>query len=141
LTSPAYSMLSLFAALALISPVLAAPTPAPDDESLAQSAQPPQKTSILYTYGDDPCPEAEGDEIVVCAQQPESDRYRVPKELRASLKDDAPTGEVSWATRVEGYDSINQANRPNSCSPVGSYGFTGCAALALRQWFEARRAP
>lgn len=146
MTSPAYPLLSLLAALALATPVLATPvlaTPAPmqDDESLAQSSQPPQKTSILYTYGDDPCPEAVGDEIVVCAQQPESDRYRVPKELRAALKDDAPAGEMSWAAQVEGYDNIARANRPNSCSPVGSYGFTGCAAMALRQWFEARRAP
>lgn len=128
-------LLPLFAAL-----VFAAPATA-QDESLAQSAEPPQKTSVLYTFGDDPCPEPVGDEIIVCAQQPESERYRVPKELREELKEDVAVGGGSWASQVEGYDNIARATRPNSCSPVGSYGFTGCASAALRQWFEARRAP
>ena len=128
-------LLPLFAALAFAAPVLAQ-----DDSSLAQSGQPPQRTSVLYTYGDEPCPEPQGDEIVVCAQQPETERYRVPKELREELKDDAPAGGGSWASAVEGYENVARATRPNSCSPVGSYGFTGCAAAALRDWFEARRA-
>ena len=127
-------LLPLLAALTLAMPAMA------QDDSLAQSAQPPQRTSVLYTYGDEPCPEPEGNEIVVCAQQPESERYRVPKELRDELKDDAPAGGGSWASKVEGYDNIARQTRPDSCSPVGSYGYTGCAALALRQWFEARRA-
>jgi hypothetical protein len=120
---------------------LAVTAPAPAQESLAQSGSPPQRTSVLYTYGDEPCPEAQEGEIVVCAQQPETERYRVPKELREELKDDAPVGGGSWASAVEGYENVARATRPNSCSPVGSYGFTGCAAAALRQWFEARRAP
>lgn len=121
--------------VALSAPALA------QDEDLAQSGQPPQRTSVLYTYGDEPCPEPQGDEIIVCAQQPESERYRVPKELREELKEDEAVGGGSWASAVEGYDNIARATRPNSCSPVGSYGFTGCTAAALRQWFEARRAP
>ena len=128
-------LLPLFAALVFASPATA------QDESLAQSAEPPQKTSVLYTFGDDPCPEPVGDEIIVCAQQPESERYRVPKELREELKEDVAVGGGSWASQVEGYDNIARATRPNSCSPVGSYGFTGCASAALREWFEARRAP
>ncbi len=128
-------LLPLLAALAFAAPALA------QDDDLAQSGTPPQKTSILYTYGDEPCPEATGDEIVVCAQQPETERYRVPKELREELKDDEAVGGGSWASAVEGYDHVARQTRPDSCSPVGSYGYTGCAALALRQWFEARRAP
>jgi len=119
--------------------LIAAPAAAQDDD-LGQSSQPPQKVSILYTYGNEPCPEAQGDEIVVCAQQPESERYRVPKALREELKDDAPVGGGSWASTVEGYDNIARVTRPNSCSVVGSYGFTGCTSAMLRQWFEARRA-
>ncbi len=129
-------LLPLLAALAFAAPALAQ-----NDSSLAQSSQPPQRTSVLYTYGDEPCPEPQGDEIVVCAQQPESDRYRVPKELREELKEDVPAGGGSWASAVEGYDNVARASRPNSCSPVGSYGFTGCASAAMRQWFEERRAP
>ena len=74
MTTHAHFLLSLVAAAALASPALAQ-----EAENLAQTGQPPQKTSILYTYGDEPCPEAEGEEIVVGAQRPESDRYRVPK--------------------------------------------------------------
>ena len=129
-------LLPLLAALAFAAPALAQ-----NDSSLAQSSQPPQRTSVLYTYGDEPCPEPQGDEIVVCAQQPESDRYRVPKELREEIKEDVPAGGGSWASAVEGSDNVARASRPNSCSPVGSYGFTGCASAAMRQWFEERRAP
>lgn len=114
----------------------AAPVQAQDD--LGMSSTPPEKMSILVTYGDEPCPEAEGDEIVVCAQRPEADRYRVPKELRHQ-DEEAVSGGGSWASKVEGYDDIARVTRPNSCSVVGSYGFTGCSAAALRQWFEARR--
>lgn len=124
----------------LLFPLLAVLAASQPDDGLAQSGQPPQKMSVLYTYGDEPCPESSGDEIVVCAQRPESERYRVPKELREESKDTAPAGGGSWAAAVEGYDDIARTTRPDSCSAVGSYGFTGCAALALRQWFEARRA-
>lgn len=136
MTKKAGLLLPLFAMLVFAAPALA------QDEDLAQSGQPPQRTSVLYTYGDEPCPEPKGDEIVVCAQQPESERYRVPKELREELKEDEVVGGGSWASAVDGYtNGAAAAGRPNSCSPVGSYGFTGCAAAALRQWFEARRAP
>src|SRR3546814_2276699 len=63
----------------LLLPLIAALTPAApalaqDDGSLAQSSSPPERTSVLYTYGDEPCPEAGEGEIVVCAQRPESER-------------------------------------------------------------------
>ena len=129
-------LLPLFAALTFAAPALAQ-----DDGSLAQSGSPPERTSVLYTYGDEPCPEAGEGEIVVCAQRPESERYRVPQELREELKEEEAVGGGSWASKVEGYENVARASRPNSCSPVGSYGFSGCAAAALRDWFEARRAP
>lgn len=118
--------------------LLAFAAPAQAQEDLAMTSAPPEKMSILVTYGDEPCPEAQGDEIVVCAQRPESDRYRVPKELRHQ-DEEAAAGGGSWASKVEGYDDIARVTRPNSCSVVGSYGFTGCTAAALRDWFAARR--
>ena len=104
----------------------------------AQTDNGSQKFSFLQTYGDESCPEAEGDEILVCANEPESERYRVPKELREELKDKDGGGGGSWASAVAGYDDIARLGRPNSCSPVGSNGFTGCQAAALRQWFAER---
>ena len=136
MTKKKTGLLSLLAAL-----TLAAPAFAQDDDSLAQSGSPPERTSVLYTYGDEPCPEPQEGEIVVCAQEPETERYRVPKELREELKEDEVVGGGSWTSAVEGYENVARASRPNSCSPVGSYGFTGCAAAALRDWFEARLEP
>ena len=138
MTKKKTGLLPLLAALAFTAPALAQQ----DDSSLAQSSTPPERTSVLYTYGDEPCPEAQEGEIVVCAQRPESERYRVPKELREELKEEEEVvGGGSWTSAVEGYENVARASRPNSCSSVGSYGFTGCAAAALRDWFEARRAP
>lgn len=134
MTKPTPMLLSLATVLFVAIPAHA------QDEDFAQSASPPQKMSILYTYGDEPCPEPQGNEIVVCAQQPESDRYRVPKDLRHEDDEAAPAGGGSWGSKVEGNDDIARLTRPNSCSPVGSYGYTGCAAAALRQWFAERRA-
>ena len=134
ITTPALRLLPLIAALAVSTPAFA------QDDSLAQSSTPPEKFSFLIAYGADACPTPEGDEIVVCAQEPESDRYRVPKELREEIKEeDNVGGGAAWGATVEGYDDIARINRPNSCSVVGSYGYTGCTSAMLRQWFAERR--
>ena len=123
MTRTAGLLLPLLAALAFAAPALAQ-----NDSSLAQSGQPPQRTSVLYTYGNDPCPEPVGDEIVVCAQQPESERYRVPKELREELKDDTPVGGGSWASAV----AISSARLPSSISFSASLAASArAAAIAL----------
>lgn len=128
---------SLLLSLAAFLPAAAAHA---QDGDLAQTSTPPERVSILYTYGDEPCPEAEGDEIVVCARQPETDRYRVPKALRHQ-DEEVAVGGGSWASAVEdNHYGAAAASRPNSCSPVGSYGYTGCTSAMLRQWFEERRA-
>ena len=103
----------------------------------ALPAQPPQRSEEVIVYGNDPCPKSSGDEIVVCARRPEADRYRIPKALR---EDKARRTQTSWAARAAELDEANRAARPDSCSPVGSFGQTGCAAQALRQWRAERRA-
>lgn len=108
--------------------------------SLGQRGEPPRKHSILVIYGDDACPESVDGELVVCAQEPESERYRVPKELREEIKEETVTSGSSWGSRVEGYDDIARVTRPDSCSAVGTYGASGCAAAASRQWQAERRA-
>lgn len=123
--------------LFLSAPVMASDL-AGDATSLAQRGEAPRKHSVLITYGDDACPESTDGEIIVCARQPESERYRVPKELREELKEQPVTG-GSWANAVEDYDDIARIGRPNSCSAVGTNGATGCASAALRQWQAERR--
>ncbi|MEP3226110.1 MAG: hypothetical protein ABJO01_09050 [Parasphingorhabdus sp.] len=98
----------------------------------------PERFSVLITYGEDACPEATSDdEIVVCAQRPETERYRIPKELREAEKDAVVSH--SWTSTVALHDQINRADRPNGCSVNGSNGFTGCQSAFIRRWFEERR--
>lgn len=103
----------------------------------AATAEPPQTTRTLVIYGDEPCPESKGDEIVVCARRPETERYRIPRELRDKGR---PPSEIAWATRNEALDEEQRTARPGSCSVVGSWGQSGCWQQMLRQWYAERRA-
>ncbi|BAV64945.1 hypothetical protein SCLO_1019050 [Sphingobium cloacae] len=108
----------------------AAPPPPP------VPADPPQKIFNLIVYGDDPCPKGEGDEIVVCARKPESERYRIPKKMREKP---APAGGPGWGSQVATMEQVQRQTLPGSCSAIGSNGFTGCTAKMLEQWFAERR--
>ncbi|MDB5682433.1 MAG: hypothetical protein JWM75_131 [Sphingomonas bacterium] len=125
-----------FLSAALLTGLLAAPT-------LAQPAadppreSPAERASTLIVFGDDPCPRSSGQEIVVCARLPESERYRVPKRFRGK-RADAPAPD-SWTSRVSELETVSRAGLPNSCSVVGSGGQTGCYAQFLRQAREERR--
>lgn len=110
---------------------------APLHAAPAEQAKPPERVINLLVYGDDPCPAGENDEIIVCARRPESERYRIPKDLREE-KEDLP--DLSWGARVESLDAAQRETRPDSCSVVGSGGQTGCLAQWLRQWLTERRA-
>jgi hypothetical protein len=104
--------------------------------STALAFDPPARQSTLVVYGNDPCPSSGADnDVVVCARRPEEERYRIPRRIRERQ----PT-ETSWASRVEGLDDESRPMRPNSCSVVGSGGFTGCNAAMIRQWYAERRA-
>ncbi len=103
----------------------------------AASPAPTRRLSSLIVYGDDPCPSSNSDEIVVCAREPESERYRIPKKLRDKKQEE--TGARSWTDRVAGVEEASRAQRPNSCSSVGASGQTGCTQAMLRQWFAERR--
>ena len=98
----------------------------------------PERYSILITYGEEDCPEAEGDEIVVCANRPEAERYRIPKELRKKREDERAISH-SWTSTVELHDEYSRVDRPNGCSVVGTNGFTGCQRAMIRRWFAEQR--
>lgn len=96
----------------------------------------PEREESLVVHGNDPCPRSSGDDIVVCARRPESERYRIPPALRGG---DRPS-EVSWGSRVAALEDAARDQRPNSCSVVGSWGQTGCISQRIRQWYAERRA-
>jgi hypothetical protein len=87
------------------------------------------KISALIVYGNDPCPRGQGDEIVVCARKPESERYRIPPNLRLDPND--PTNQT-WANRAESLEYVGRTGI-GSCSTVGPGGFTGCLSQIIHQ--------
>ncbi|PZU09388.1 MAG: hypothetical protein DI606_13885 [Sphingobium sp.] len=101
----------------------------------AQPAPPPQRILNLTVYGEDPCPKSEGDEIVVCARRPESERYRIPKKLREKP---AVAGGPGWGGQVATMEQVQRNTTPMGCSPVGGAN-TGCYAQMMAQWFAERR--
>ena len=92
----------------------------------AQPADQPQqddKIRRLVIYGNDPCPAGEGDEVVVCARRPETERFRIPTNLRDDDADD--TDGQSWAARAETIQDDGKSGI-DSCSASGPGGQTGC---------------
>jgi hypothetical protein len=130
-------MKSLLAATALAGIALsAAPAAAQETtgEATAAAAVPTtDDVRMVIVYGDDPAPEPVGDEIVVVARLPESERYRIPESLRFS---DDPEN-VAWTRRVESLEMIG-AFGTLSCSPTGAGGFTGCTQKLIDQAYGAR---
>jgi hypothetical protein len=92
---------------------------------------PPERISTLVVFGSDPCPRSSGDEIVVCARQPESERYRIPKKLREKPWNDAANG--SWVGTAKVLEMVSREGLPNSCNPIGSNGQSGCFAKFLAE--------
>src|SRR3954462_8685369 len=121
------------ARLLLLAAVLAAAAPASaQDDSSADST----RESQIEVFGQDPCPQSTGDEIVVCHRRPEEERYRIPAPLRHSTE----RTEKAWGARAETMDEGSRQVLPNSCSVVGSYGQTGCQQAFINQWYASRRA-
>lgn len=116
----------------LLAPLLAAVLPLP-----ALAADPLKSTTTTTVYGNDPCPKPKGDEIIVCAREPEGERYRIPKRFRAGPRVESGAS-ASWASRVAGLEDAQRFTRPNSCSAIGSNGQTGCTVEMLRQWYRER---
>ena len=93
------------------------------------------KVKQVIVYGDDPCQAGEGDEIVVCARMPESERYRIPEMFR---NDPNKPVEQAWSNRVESLERAG-AFGTDSCSPAGMGGFTGCTQRLIRNAYAEKR--
>lgn len=104
--------------------------PAIAQDTAGEVVPPPDRISTMVVYGSDPCPRGSGEEIVVCAREPESERYRVPKRFREKKPEAA---QESWSNTVRQLEWVSRVGTPNSCSPVGSGGATGCYQQLLRQ--------
>lgn len=103
--------------------VLSAPAAAQDDTRVNQ----------LIIYGDDECPVSSEGEITVCARLDESERYRIPPDLRRS---DDPANQA-WANRVQSFEAVGRFG-PLSCTPVGLGGELGCTAQMIEAAYQER---
>lgn len=121
--------------LSMMAMVLAMAQDAP--QPAAADGEPPRRVRSVLVYGDDPCPKAEGDEIVVCPRMDESERYRIPKAFR-----DPPdeSSSASWSRRVDLVNEVNRVGMPGSCSAVGTGGQTGCNSSFIRLWRDDQEA-
>ena len=101
-----------------------------------ESAQPQaaERANQVVVYGDDPCPAAQGDEIVVCGRLDEGERYRIPEQLRGNPNDPA---RESWTARVRSVERVGRFGT-DSCSPTGLGGFTGCVNQMIGNAYAER---
>lgn len=111
-------------------------TSAPDKQ--AETGQPPERIRSVTLANGQKCPESTPTDIVVCSTIPEP--YRIPKQLRDSGP--IPAARQSWTNKAAELDQIGRVagGLPDTCSPVGSGGQTGCALQANQQWAAERRA-
>lgn len=105
-------------------PALAQPSSAPT----AATAPTTEKVNLVIVYGEDACPQSQGDDIVVCARKGEEERYRIPEPLRGNPNEPS---KQAWGERVRSMEYIGRSGT-ESCSPVGSGGATGCFAQLSR---------
>ncbi len=106
---------------------------------LAQEAEeastPPQRIRSVSINKGQQCPRSTADEVVVCTTI--EDPYRIPKQMRDQPKETPAS--VAWGVKADRVMEDNQRVLPGSCSPVGSYGHTGCAQQAAEQWAADKR--
>ncbi|RDC61104.1 hypothetical protein HME9302_02323 [Alteripontixanthobacter maritimus] len=117
---------SFNAAILAASALFAIPAAAQDEAG--------DSVNMVIVYGDDACPPSTGGEIVVCARQSESERFRIPEALRLS---DDPAN-AAWAKRVESLEAIGDFGTL-SCSPTGAGGFTGCTQKLIDAAYGEKR--
>lgn len=86
----------------------------------------------VVIYGNEVCPPSGPDEIVVCARKPETERYRVPQELR-----NQELTEQSWSRDALQLEYVAEYGI-ESCSTVGPGSFTGCFERIMQRWRAAR---
>ena len=107
--------------------------------AVAQDGQVKRVRSIEIKKGE-ACPKpASADEVVVCRTIEEP--YRIPSELRDEGAAQQPTNQ-SWVNRAATMDQVSRVagGLPDTCSPVGTGGQSGCALQANQAYAAEKRA-
>jgi hypothetical protein len=107
---------------------LLAAAPAASQAQTAPRTPGEPRINQLIVYGEDPCPTSTDEDIVVCARKPESERYRIPENLRED-----PAGRTeAWSVKATELQYVGRTGI-GSCSPVGPGGSIGCFDQLVRQ--------
>src|SRR3546814_19369793 len=85
-------------------------------------AETPERVETLVVYGEDPCPQEHDGAIVVCARKPESERYRLPKDMS---KKKSVAGSQGWRSRSETMATITPTLLHTNCSHTANNRQTG----------------
>jgi hypothetical protein len=125
--------------LAAAQPQTVAPPPVPSAPATGVPPAPTPKAAEvkvnqLIVYGSDSCPKSTNEEITVCARLPESERYRIPPDLRDNPADQR---NQSWTNKVERLEMAGLTGIA-SCSPVGPGAGAGCLTQLIRQAAQER---
>lgn len=129
--------LLLMAASALPAMAQQQPGPAPQQAPTAGAdTTGSERTNLVIVYGDDPCPQSAGSDIVVCARKGEEERYRIPEPLRG---DPNQPSNQAWGERVRSMEYVGKTGT-ESCSATGPGGFTGCFNQLARMAKAERQA-
>ena len=102
----------------------------------AARSEPPQRYRSVSLKPGEKCPASVGDEVVVCGTL--EDPYRIPKQFRHTT---IPPQNQSWVNRAALVDEVSRVagGLPDTCSPVGTGGQSGCGLAAMRAWTAERR--
>ena len=123
----------MFVRLLLATAVLATPVAV----SAQDGSTPPQRIRSVQLQPGQSCPPSTKDEVVVCAA-PETEQFRIPKALREEPR--TTVDSTSWAVKSDRVMQDNRRVLPNSCSPIGTNGQSGCALQATEAWAAEKRA-
>ena len=127
---------ALIAAL-LLTPGAALAQQSPNNPQ-AESGQPPKRVRQVTLTGDQKCPESTAEEVVVCGRDDEP--YSIPQAPRNDKP--IPAQNQSWVNRAATMDQVGRVagGIPDTCSPVGTGGQSGCSMMWNQQYQAERRA-
>jgi hypothetical protein len=97
-----------------------------------------QADRIIDIYGTDRCPASQGQQIVVCRRHPETERFRIPKDLRDIEREpQAAGGNTNAVSAVASTGGTGV--QVNSCNAIGAGVNAGCTKQGLDAWKAAQR--
>jgi hypothetical protein len=126
-------------AVSLAAPTMAQEPPRstlkPPPAANVDTSQPRQR--LVTVFGTEECPKPTSpDEVVVCARLPDSEIYRIPKQLRSAENRVSPF-QANRALLL-GDASGGAGGSIGSCSAVGAGGMIGCNQRQVDAWAQDR---